>query len=441
MPRSEVKKGFFYILDKEANQTGAPLEAQIDLSTEALKQPSNKVSLLAHSDKEVLIREYFHCLNNQITPVIINPAIPQAKQDELRIRLENKTRPNFMSHITCSSGTTSSDRPIKAFLFRLERPVKNGLAHYESLGISGAQNILFPMPLTHSFGVVIGMLSTVTMGHHLYTFNETPKNPQLISAIEEREIDLLYLTPTLARLLMKFMKRKKLTVERSMKISIGAAHIYKSEILELMNYFPNAEIFYTYGLSELGPRVSTLNCEKKGSTRLDLLTSETLPIGAPLAGVEMEIENGTLHVRSDYANEDIEDLDQCYFNTQDMAEETNLGQDTLILLKGRADFTINFAGVNIYPQEIEPIMTSLVGHRNILLGLPSKLHGEIPVLVIEGDSSLEASFDQKKFIEDLSKQIIQDFLPQRIYFLETFPTTNMGKIKRQEILQKITSSN
>jgi long-chain acyl-CoA synthetase len=420
------KKGFFHFLDQDGQQIQS---REFEISIENPK--CEKFQVLSIADKEELVSTYINCLNNSITPIIVNPDIPKTKSDELSKRFEEFHYEKMkIGHVTCSSGTTSSGGPIKAFHFELESPLANSRAHYSSLNIETSANILFPMPLTHSFGVVVGILGTLELSHNLYTFNETPKNDILIKAIAENDIDLLYLTPTLARLLMKFMKRKKLKVEKDLKISIGAAHIYKSEILDLMNYFPNAELFYTYGLSEVGPRVSTLQCGKLNDNNLDRLESETLPIGEALKGIQLEIIESTLYVKSDYANTAIKGQS---YNTQD--EASTLGHD--IFLRGRADNTINFAGVNIYPQEIEPIINKLTERKSVLIGMPSKLQGEVPILVIEASTGFQQSFDQTKFIEALSLEVPSNFHPQRIYFLEKFPTTNMGKIKRKQILAEI----
>jgi len=420
------KEGTYIILNQEGSQ-----ETTLVKSLNRTNSKAKSIQIICQENKAELIEDYFTCLNSQITPIIVNPGIPSEKLKQLEAKLlENHYDNSPLGHVTCSSGTTSSNGPIKAFHFELDRPIENSQAHYKSLEIDDSKKILFPMPLTHSFGVVVGLLGTQCFGHKLYTFNTTPKNNILLEAIENNDIEVLYLTPTLARLLMKFMKRKKLTINRSLKISIGSAHIYKSELKELMNFFPHSDFYYTYGLSEVGPRVSTLKCGNKESNILEAITGETLPIGEALAGIKLDIIDNCLHVHSQYSNTGINSE---YFNTQDEAQSI----DDRIYLRGRIDNTINFAGVNIYPQEIEPIINQITNKKCILLGMPSKLQGEVPVLVIEALNDFETSFDQKNFIQQLSKELPINFHPQRIFFLEEFPTTSMGKIKRKEVLTKI----
>lgn len=421
------KIGYFHHLDQDGKLLSIN-EVELKLP----KENKNIIEIVKEENKENLIEKYFNHLNNGITPLVLNPEIPESKTNDILKRLNvNSHNHRELSHITCSSGTTSHNGPIKTFSFPIERPLLNSRAHYASLEVKESTRILFPMPLTHSFGIVIGMLGTVEMGHELYTFQETPRNDVLLKIIDDKEIDLLYLTPTLARLLLKHLKRKKLTIKREIKISIGAAHIYKSEVLELMKHFPSAQIYYTYGLSEVGPRVSTLNCGSLDKNNMSNISEEILPIGTPLNGVEFQIKDKLLHVKSVYTNTNIDQKD--FFNTMDEASSDSINT----FLRGRTDNTINFAGVNIYPQEIEPVINKILELNSVLIAMPSKLYGEIPVLVIEATKDIEKDFSTKEFIKNLSLEVSTKIHPQRIIFVSEFPRTSMGKIKRKSILSLI----
>ncbi|OIQ15526.1 MAG: hypothetical protein BM556_17970 [Bacteriovorax sp. MedPE-SWde] len=417
------KIGYFHHLDQDGT-----LLSFNEIELKLPKDNKKSIEIVKEVKKENLIKKYFNHLNSGITPLVLNPEIPDSKTDSLLNVLEKDSNSySSLSHITCSSGTTSHNGPIKTFSFPIQRPLSNSRAHYASLQVNEPIKVLFPMPLTHSFGVVIGMLGTVEMGHSLYTFQETPRNDVLLNVIDDQEIDLLYLTPTLTRLLLKHLKRKKISNSKKIKISIGAAHIYKSEILELMKHFPNAQIFYTYGLSEVGPRVSTLDCGTLDKNQMSNIEEEVLPIGRPLNGVELQIKDKLLHVKSIYTNTNIDQ--EVFFNTMDEASSDSKNT----FLRGRTDNTINFAGVNIYPQEMEPIINRILELSSVLIAMPSKLYGEIPVLVIEATKENENDFSTKDFIDKLSLEVSTKIHPQRIVFLRNFPRTSMGKIKRKNI--------
>ncbi|EQC47664.1 class I adenylate-forming enzyme family protein [Bacteriovorax sp. Seq25_V] len=398
-----------------------------------------QIMALKIEDKKKLIENFFQCLQQGHSPLIINPQVSQIdgqifaniKNASFLITDENTFQfdhtPNKAQRIiTCSSGTTSKSGNIKSFEFELSKSLGNGFAHEKSLNISNGSNILFPLPLTHSFGSIIGLLGSASSKHHLVCFDKTPTNEKLYESIERFDIDVLYLSPSLLRLFNKYLKRKKIINERAIKISIGAAHLYQDDLTQIKKSFPNSSLFYTYGLSEMGPRVSTFEVPSDITKTPNL--SGLLPIGKAIDGVKMRVHDGKLMVQSLYAHADLaaKEIDS---NDQASDIEGN------IYILGRTDHTINYAGVNIYPEEIESLISKVIKEDFIIGPRPSSLYGAIPILIIESEGLREEV--KLQLLEEIAQLIPNYIQINEIHTLKSFPKTNMGKIKRQEILKHL----
>ena len=369
-------------------------------------------------------------------PLVLNPKIPTEVLNQIAItqkantiiynnesiKLEcNGYSTHPEGHILCSSGTTSISGTPKKFFFPLLSPFENAKAHYESFNTTQIKNILFPLPFSHSFGIVVGVWGGLINQAETYFYQEAFSVNNILNDIRDKNIDLLYLSPSLARQIIKFSKRYKQKIISPQIISIGSSTFYQSEMMELSEIFPETQFYYTYGLTEMGPRVSTYK------VNLSELKSESLslPLGTPLRGVEWEVSN-TLKIKSLYCESNLKDS---YFNTQDSV----FLKDDNIFINGRVDDVIIHQGINIFPNEVE---TLLLTHESVqecaLIAESSKLYGEIPVLVINSDLSLE------NIHSFLKQNLPPSHIPKKVYFGIEIPKTSLGKIQR-ELLKKMIS--
>ncbi len=417
----------YTILENDGNSSIIDEEINIEESS------CGQVIALKIENKKKFIENFFHCIKQGHSPLVINPYVSQIDAltfakiknasflitDEQTFQLDMSDE-GPLRIMTCSSGTTSKDGEIKSFEFDIKKSLKNSEAHDKSLEIEKTSNILFPLPLNHSFGTVIGMLGSTANNHHLITFEKSPTNDQILDAISKFEIDILYLTPSLLRLLNKYLKRKKSIYPKQIKISIGASHLFASDLKEIKTYFPNAKLYYTYGLSEMGPRVSTYKIPD------DILSIPTLsgllPIGECIEDVWMRVEDGKLLIKSQYAHNQITNQEI------DSNDEAKLINDQIYIL-GRSDHTINYAGVNIYPEEIESLITQVIPMEFIIGPKQSKLYGQVPILIVE------SSEDHTTLLDVIAPLIPSYIQINEVQALAKFPRTSMGKIKRQEILK------
>ncbi len=114
--------------------------------------------------------------------------------------------------------------------------------------------------------------------------------------------------------------------------------------------------------------------------------------------------------------------------TNDVVEIIN---DKTFKWIGRLDFTINSGGIKISPEVLEEKIATFIIPRFCIVGFPDEKLGEKVVLLIEGKS-----FNTMKIYGQMKQLLPPHHCPKEIRFLERFPLTESGKIKRKELVVK-----
>jgi acyl-CoA synthetase (AMP-forming)/AMP-acid ligase II len=208
------------------------------------------------ADPAALAAEYSRVVREGGCPLVL-PALLGEEQRRRVARAAEGELPG-PGHLVGTSGTTAAGGEPKLFFFARDAAVGNARAHVASLGMGEGERVLLPMPLGHSFGLVAAGLGCALTGARLFAFAATPDPATLLAAVVEREVTTLYLTPPLARLLLRHARRRGAVTPSLRRISVGSAGMARAELAELAARFSPAEVYFTYGLTELGPRVSTL---------------------------------------------------------------------------------------------------------------------------------------------------------------------------------------
>ena len=310
------------------------------------------------------------------------------------------------------------------------------------------------MSLSHSFGLVAGLLAASTTGATLIAFGETPSPASLFRAAENA--DVLHLTPPLARLAIRRARRQRRakaskagesSVPSPRVISVGAGPMTNAELRSLVMAFPQSRIAFTYGLTELGPRVATLIAGERGEARAAIADEGRAAIGAPLEGVTLTVTDQRLFVRSPYASlgrlvdAELSPL-ATPFDTRDSVAEAS--REGAIVLSGRTDGAIVRGGTNVYPEDIEAAARAQAGVRDaICVGVSSPTYGQVPHLVIELDDEVDMASGNahqalvESLLESLPTRLRPVEVPVEIHVRDELPRSSLGKVLRAEIAREL----
>ncbi|WP_165823879.1 AMP-binding protein [Pseudochryseolinea flava] len=199
---------------------------------------------------------------------------------------------------------------------------------------------------------------------------------------------------------------------------VGGAPLDPATIKALQ---PLSTTFYaTYGMTETLSHIALRKLNGK-----DVSTNFNV-----LPGIKIEADSRQcLVIDAPYLTEQI--------ITNDIVEI--LDQDTFRWL-GRYDHVINSGGVKIMPEEVEDVVGDFFSElhypeRYFIAGEPDERLGEKVVLFVEGH--IFSNEDQKTLSEKLRKSLPAYAIPKEVIVLDTFETTQTGKINRLRSVQNI----
>jgi len=113
-----------------------------------------------------------------------------------------------------------------------------------------------------------------------------------------------------------------------------------------------------------------------------------------------------------------------WFRTGDLAERSEDGYYTL---RGRRTDLIISGGFNIYPREVEELLSTAPGIREaVVVGVPDARRGELPVAYLVVDGPID-----KPSLEHLCRRSLASFkVPRAFIRVDALPRTALGKVQK-----------
>lgn len=196
-----------------------------------------------------------------------------------------------------------------------------------------------------------------------------------------------------------------------------------------------------YGLTEAGPTVSVL---------FEDIVTEITDVGRPLEGVQISIRDdygkecaremvGNLWVKGDNlmlgyhkAPQETEKvLVDGWLDTGDLGRLDGRGSLHIV---GRHKDLIIHKGLNIYPQELENIVSSHAAVLHVgVVGKTEEGVGEVPIAFVSLRSPLDFKIIEKELYELLNRSVAHYKLPRRIIILDAMPLTALGKVDKKKL--------
>ncbi|MDO8825406.1 AMP-binding protein [Methylophaga sp.] len=316
--------------------------------------------------------------------------------------LENSSGSVTPGLVQFSSGTTGAPKCIE----RSWSDINQELQHY-NIALRDAQqmNVIVCCPVTHSYGLLCGVLASFKRGQQPIILTEL--NPKyVLKKLQQVSNSLLYSSPTMLDVLAKLMPPSQsfhavMTSGSMMSVTqfktIGARTQY---------------LFQQYGCSEAGCISLTSNCQSVTDMGKPL-THFQLKAGSNAQQPE-EIIVKTVH-------KDIFTRDLGYLDSQG-----NLH------FVARLDDTINVAGINVYPQEVESVLLQYPDiNEAVVYKRADTFAGERVCLKFTADSTINIRALRDWCATELSPYQI----PLEIEQVTQIPKLANGKINRRELTE------
>jgi long-chain acyl-CoA synthetase len=164
-------------------------------------------------------------------------------------------------------------------LHRLSSLFCNARRHSVSVGLRSSDTVLVNLPLNFSYALVAQALATMDLGARLVITGPPFTPAAYTAALGEHHVTSSSLTPFMVRGLLNSGWKPSDSLRM---LTVGGENLDPAMTELMLDRGPGLELYLTYGLTEAGPRVSTLAAHLEPPHRYP-------SVGQPLAGVQVAL--------------------------------------------------------------------------------------------------------------------------------------------------------
>jgi len=310
-------------------------------------------------------------------------------------------------------------------------------------GYTESDRVCIPVPFYHCFGMVLGNLACSVYGATIVVPSPTFDAESVLRAVSEERCTSLYGVPTMFIAALENASLPELDVS-SLRTGIMAGSPCPIEVMRgVIDRMGMDEVTIAYGMTETAPvstqtgvedsvehRVSTVGrvLPHVESKIVDPKTGETVG-----RGERGEYLTRGYHVMIGYWDDpektaEAVDADG-WMHSGDLA---TMDDDGYVNIVGRIKDMVIRGGENIYPREIEEFLYT---HPAIVdaqvIGVPDDRYGEELMAWVQLAAGEELTGEELR--EFCKGQIAHFKIPRYIKFVDSFPMTVTGKVRKVEM--------
>jgi fatty-acyl-CoA synthase len=359
---------------------------------------------------------------------------PPGKMDDVEI----DTTHDPMA-IIYTSGTTGKPKGV---VLTFDNLTETAAVTADVLALSGEDRVLAAVPLATVFGIHV-VITTLLRGATLILQDRFDARKALM-LIGTEGVTVCHGVPTMFELLMRdpTFRERDLSAVRT---GIVAGSPVSANLVRRIRKWNDVQI--AYGLTETGPTVTITRSEDPKDVRENT-------VGKPIPGVDLkvvDVQSGALHgpeavgelavrggnVMSGYYRMPVETersfTNEGYFLTGDLAV---IGEDGAVTIVGRRKDLVIRGGYNVYPRELEDVLRTHPAVAAVcVVGVPNEVMGElICACVVPLEGAIVTGAELKEFTRD---HVADYKVPDLVRFLDSFPMTANGKVKRRELARVV----
>ena len=309
---------------------------------------------------------------------------------------------NSTSEITIfTSGTTGQPKKVLHTVATLTRSVRIGERYV-------GQIWAYAYNPTHMAGLQVFFQAFENLNTLVNVFNK--QRSEVYELINKHNITHISATPTFYRLLLPFEQEYKTVVRVTLGGEKSDSHLYEN----IKKIFPEAKINNVYASTEAGSLFAA-----KG---------DCFQIPENIRDKFEVVDDELLIHKSLLGKSDSFKFEGDYYHSGDLIEWVDK-ESGLFRFKSRKNELINVGGYKVNPGEVENILLSIEGVKQVLVyGKANSILGNVLCADIQlEDGVLLTDVEIKKAL----RSQLQDFkIPRRIKFVEQMSLTRTGKLKR-----------
>jgi acyl-CoA synthetase (AMP-forming)/AMP-acid ligase II len=362
---------------------------------------------------------------------LTNADINAVIYDHSSVPVNGMQKPRDGSVYLSTSGSTGKPKGIILTATQCVSTAQNIIASHK---LSEHDRALTPLPFYHVNAPIVSLLSTILSGGQLAI---APKysTEQFWHWVEEIDPTWISIVPTMAAMLLSTERPTFLDKAHVRFVRTASAPLPKTTLRDFEATF-KLPLIETYGISEAASMIVANPIppaiHKPGS------------VGLP-AGIELQIYDQTHHqmvaqgkvgeirikgsnvITAYVDNRDEDSFVDGWFITGDLGY---IDSDGYVFLTGRTKDIIIRGGENIFPREIEEILSEYPDIREaVVVGHPDELYGEkiVAYMTTTVPYTAELASQLRAFmLERMSRQKV----PAEFHVLDDFPRTKAGKVDK-----------
>lgn len=303
---------------------------------------------------------------------------------------------------------------------------------------SASDALLLTLPLFHTHGLFVGLHAALGAGaavHLRARFDAT----EAVADLDRGDASLFFGVPTMYTRLVAELRRSGARNWPALRLCCSGSAPLGPETFTAFAELTGQQILERYGMTETGMLLSNplIGARRPGT------------VGRPLPGVTARVvdeagrdlpdgSDGQLVVRGsnlfagywrapEKTTESFlaDSEGRRWFRTGDLARRDPA--DGYVTLLGRGHDLIISGGFNIYPREIEEVLESFPGVREVAVAAwPHPEWGEVPAAFVVADRPLA----EDELIAHCRLQLASFKSPRVFRFVETLPRNALGKVQK-----------
>ncbi len=343
--------------------------------------------------------------------------------------------------ILYTSGTTGKPKGVELTHRNL---LHVAAATSQAIGLGREDRVIGFNALFHVFGIGPGILGTVLAGASMVMQDDFDGRSTL-DLIERHGVTIHHGVPT-AFVTELFEQRKQPRDLSTLRTGVTAGAPMSDDILRQVAEELCPDMRVAYSLTEAASTVCVTH-------RDDPEEKQRFTVGRPFEGTEVRVleKDGTElppeslgeialrgpGVMKGYYRQPKETAnsfdDDGFFLTGDLGI---VDEDGYVHLVGRSKEVIIRGGFNVYPREVEDRIQAHPAVRDVAaVGIPDEILGEAICACIV---PVEGAILTGQEVKDWCRLTLADYkVPDRVRFLDEFPLTGTGKVRRVELARLI----
>ena len=348
-----------------------------------------------------------------------------------------------MFAILYTSGTMGKPKGVQLSHANL---LMTAAATADAVGMTGDDVVYGLNTLFNVFGLATGVLGTLAAGASL-VLADGDDPAAALETLERERVTVYHGVPTNYVLALAEPSRPSRDLS-ALRTGIVAGAPAPEELVSRIHRELVPGLRIGYGMTETSETVAVTRADDRPGQRLST-------VGRPLPGVEVRIIDvdgsvlpeesvGEIAVRGPgvmqgYYRQPHETsgafIADGFFLTGDLGM---LDEEGYLHILGRRKEMIIRGGFNVYPREVED---RLHAHPAVLdgavVGLPDEILGEVSCACIV---PVEGAIVTGEEIKDFCREVLADYkVPDLVRFLDSFPMTGSGKVRRVELARMISA--